>query len=157
MGDIWVGTCGYQYFDPGAGWQEQHESKLAVYSTRFPIVEVNRSFYRLPEIKTVQRWRRETVTGFEYSMKVWQAITHPWQSPTWNDNRDQIPESKTDTVGFFQPTETVYDAWEKTRARATALDAAVVVFQTPPSFDCSETHIANMREFFQKSGVMASR
>lgn len=67
-------------------------------------------------------------------------MTHPGESPTWNGNRDEVEDDRTDEVRHFQPTDAVRDAWEETRRRADALDASVLVIQTPPGFDASEEH-----------------
>ena len=58
-----VGTSGWQYphwrgaFYPRALPQRE---ELAWYAGRFPTVEVNATFYRLPEAKTFTAWRRAT-------------------------------------------------------------------------------------------------
>lgn len=148
MGRISIGTCGYRFFDAGEGWQDEYESKLQAYSDTFAVGELNRTFYKLPQVATADRWRREAVTGFEFTMKAWQAMTHHWRSPTWNDYRDDVPEDRTDEVGALRPTEFVVSAWNRTRRIAEALEADVVVVQTPPSFDCTEDHEADMRELF---------
>lgn len=62
--------------------------------------------------------------------------------PEWNDE----PDDRTDDVGYLQPTWIVREAWERTRQRAAALDASVVLVQTPPSFDCTDDHETNLRE-----------
>lgn len=142
---IRVGTCGYQYYDPGPGWKDEYESKLEAYSDAFPVVELNRTFYELPRVSTAERWRREVVDDFEFTMKAWQAVTHPWSSPTWNGHRDAVPDDRTDEVGYLRPTDFVREAWERTRKRAVALDASVVVVQTPPSFECTDSHESNLR------------
>lgn len=148
MTEILVGTCGYQYFDPGDGWKDEYESKLAAYADTFRLGELNRTFYRLPQVETANRWRREAADDFEFTVKAWQAITHPWGSPTWNSYRETVEDLDTDDLGYFQPTDAVQYAWEKTRARVNALESQVVLFQTPPSFECTQEHEANMREFF---------
>ncbi|MFB6119776.1 MAG: DUF72 domain-containing protein [Halobacteriaceae archaeon] len=141
--DVAVGTCGYQYYDPVEGWKDEYESKLQAYTDAFPTGELNRTFYELPMIETAERWRAEAVSGFTFTLKAWQAMTHPASSPTWNSHRDALPEGD---VGYLRPTAAVRDAWRETRARAEALDASVVVLQTPPSFDCTDAHARNMRD-----------
>jgi uncharacterized protein YecE (DUF72 family) len=76
---IYVGTSGWQYaswrgrfYPPGLpqrGW-------LAHYATRFPVVEVNNSFYMLPRAETFLRWREETPEGFLFAVKANRFITH---------------------------------------------------------------------------------
>lgn len=144
-GEIRVGTCGYRYYDPGEGWQDEHESKLAAYADAFDAGELNRTFYDLPQVSTAERWRREAGRDFQFAMKAWQGLTHGWGSPTWNGHRDAVPDDRTDEVGHLQDSAFVREAWERTRRRAAALEAAVVVVQTPPSFGCTAEHESNLR------------
>jgi uncharacterized protein YecE (DUF72 family) len=79
-GKIWIGTSGYVYrhwrkgvFYP-AGLRAREE--LAYYATRFPTVELNNSFYRLPTIDMFQRWRDATPSPFQFAVKASRYITH---------------------------------------------------------------------------------
>lgn len=100
MGEVLVGTCGYGYYDPGAGWKDEYESKLAAFAAEFDALEVNRTFYELPQVRTTERWRREVGAEFVFTMKAWQAITHPRSSPTWNNHRDALPTTGTPRWGL---------------------------------------------------------
>lgn len=146
MTTIKVGTCGYQYYDPGDSWKDTYDSKLQAYSDTFDVGELNRMFYKLPQVSTADRWRTEVRESFEFVVKAWQAMTHPWSSPTWNNYRDAIPADDTDAIGYLQPSIPVMEAWDAVRRRVEALDARIVVLQTPPSFDCSQENEASMRE-----------
>lgn len=150
MDEVKIGTCGYGFYDPGEGWKDEYESKLAAYSDAFAVGEINRTFYSLPQVSTTERWRREAVESFEFTLKAWQALTYPTSSPTWNDHRDGLTEEQEEGLGYLQPTDVVVDAREETRKRAEALEARVVVIQTPPSFDATEDHEENMRTLFSK-------
>lgn len=145
---IRIGTCGYRYYDP-EGWDEEYDRKLTAYSDEwaFDLVELNSTFYSLPQLETTRSHRRDAVEDFEFSLKAWQAITHPWSSPTWNGQRDEIPDEDTDDVGYFQPTEAVFDAWERTREHAEALEASVCLLQTSAGFDATDDHESNLRTF----------
>ena len=57
------------------------------YYQTFPCVEIDSSFYQLPKIATVERWRAAAPKGFEFSMKAWQVITHRATSPTYKRTR----------------------------------------------------------------------
>lgn len=149
MGTIKIGTCGYQYYQPGEEWQDEYESKLQAYSDAFDVGELNRTFYELPMERTADRWRREAIKEFEFTLKGWQALTHPASSPTWNNYRDQLPSNGDGEVGYLQPTDAVRTAWNQTKARATALAANVVVLQTPPSFDCTAEYRENLTAFLE--------
>lgn len=49
---------------------------LRFYSTRFDTVEVDSTFYAIPSVEAVENWARKTPTGFVFSVKVPQVITH---------------------------------------------------------------------------------
>ncbi len=143
--DIRIGTCGYSYYDPGEGWRDEYVSKLQAFSDAFDLVELNRTFYDLPMVRTAERWRDEVIGEFEFTIKAWQALTHPTSSPTWRDT-DDLTEAQREGFGYLRPNAAVRDAWDRTREIGEALAADVVVLQTPPSFDATEPHESNMRE-----------
>jgi uncharacterized protein YecE (DUF72 family) len=79
MEKILVGTCGWSYKD----WEGHFYPKgvsageyLSYYSERFPIVEVDSTFYGSPRPQMVQGWRDKTPESFKFSLKVPQTITH---------------------------------------------------------------------------------
>ncbi len=57
------------FFGPG-------DSMLARYATRFPVVEVNSSFYRHHQNSTYRRWAAAVPSHFRFSVKLPQRITH---------------------------------------------------------------------------------
>src|SRR5206468_2571114 len=52
-----------------AGW-------LRHYAERFQTVELNNSFYRLPEASSFERWRQETPEDFVVAVKASRFLTH---------------------------------------------------------------------------------
>lgn len=117
---------------------------------QFSVVEVQQTFYQPPRLKTLKRWRAEAPHGFEFTLKAWQAITHPASSPTYR--RLRAPLARPAEAGFFQATDTVAAAWERTRDCASVLGARVLLFQCPARFTPEETHIGNLRRFFETIG-----
>jgi uncharacterized protein YecE (DUF72 family) len=115
------------------------------YFSQFELVEVQQTFYKPPGVETALSWRRESPSGFEFTLKAWQLITHPPSSPTYRRAGVGIPPQRRDCYGFFRPTDEVMAAWHRTEEIARALEAKVVVFQCPRSF---EESVRNMREFF---------
>ena len=113
---IHVGTSGWQYRD----WKDgsfypaglPQREWLRFYATRFSTVEVNNSFYRLPEGDTFERWCRETPPGVVVTVKASRFITH--------------------LKRLRDPVEPVELFWE----RATRLGPRLgpVLFQLPPRF-----------------------
>ncbi len=74
-----IGTSGWVY----PHWQGvfyppdlPQRAWFAYYAERFSTVEVNNTFYRLPDEKVFRTWREQAPTGFCYALKVHRLITH---------------------------------------------------------------------------------
>src|SRR5439155_19827850 len=79
MHPVRVGTCGWSYQDwCGVFYPEGLPAAefLTCYAERYPVVEVDSTFYRSPSPKMVEGWRNRTPPNFGFSLKVPQAITH---------------------------------------------------------------------------------
>ncbi|HUL84345.1 MAG TPA: DUF72 domain-containing protein [Actinomycetota bacterium] len=77
--DAIVGTSGWQYRDwRGSVYPEDLPASrwLGWYAERFPSVEVNNTFYRLPERTTFERWADAVPDGFLFAVKASRFITH---------------------------------------------------------------------------------
>jgi uncharacterized protein YecE (DUF72 family) len=74
-----VGTSGWQYRDWRGGFYPERlavKSWLEYYATRFPTVENNGTFYRLPAAGTFASWRARTLPGFLMAVKASRYLTH---------------------------------------------------------------------------------
>lgn len=76
---VLVGTSGYAYRE----WKPSFypadlpaSAFLRYYAERFPTVEINHTFYRMPTKATLSRWPKETPHGFVFALKASQRITH---------------------------------------------------------------------------------
>ena len=78
MAALRVGCSGWQYKHwrgdfyadvPASRW-------LEYYGSQFDTVEINNSFYRLPEAHSFDSWRRRVSPGFLYAVKASRYITH---------------------------------------------------------------------------------
>ena len=49
---------------------------LAHYATRLPIVEINNTFYRMPNAAAIQGWRAQVPDSFRFAIKVPRRISH---------------------------------------------------------------------------------
>ena len=132
-----VGCCGFA-------------SSHAKYYSVFPVVEIQQTFYRLPQLATAERWRNEAPPGFAYTMKAWQLITHEPSSPTYRRLKEPIDKTVTDRYGSFRDTPEVHDAWRRTREFAEALGGKIIVFQSPATYRPTEVNAANLRRFFER-------
>ncbi|MEJ2514288.1 MAG: DUF72 domain-containing protein [Gammaproteobacteria bacterium] len=79
MCTIRIGTSGWSYDHwTGPFYPESlpGDRRLDFYAERFPTVEINNSFYRLPAEKTFKAWRGRVPGGFIFSVKASRYITH---------------------------------------------------------------------------------
>jgi uncharacterized protein YecE (DUF72 family) len=79
MHPVRIGTCGWSYQDWSGVFYPDHLAAgdyLSHYAERYPVVEVDSTFYRSPARKMVEGWRDKTPDGFGFSLKVPQTITH---------------------------------------------------------------------------------
>jgi uncharacterized protein YecE (DUF72 family) len=75
----WVGTSGYNYPEwKGSFYPEKIPATkmLAFYAQAFTTVEVNYTFYRVPNAKILAGWSRDTPDGFRLTLKAPKRITH---------------------------------------------------------------------------------
>jgi uncharacterized protein YecE (DUF72 family) len=74
-----VGTSGYSYKEwKGNFYPEDLPAKemLTYYSRRLPAVEINNTFYRLPQPSMIENWKAQVPAEFCFSIKATQRITH---------------------------------------------------------------------------------
>lgn len=79
LGKIHVGSAGWSYKDwvgPFYPKGMTSDKFLKYYSKYFDIVEINSTFYDIPDISTIKKWSSEVPESFRFSVKVWQKITH---------------------------------------------------------------------------------
>jgi uncharacterized protein YecE (DUF72 family) len=77
--NLHVGTSGYSYKEwKGNFYPEDLPAKemLAYYSRRLPAVEINNTFYRLPQPGLIENWNAQVPESFRFSIKATQRITH---------------------------------------------------------------------------------
>jgi len=54
----------------------QDRSRLCYYASLFNSIEVNSSFYKIPQAKTVAKWAADVPDGFRFTFKLFREITH---------------------------------------------------------------------------------
>ena len=74
-----AGTSGFAYKE----WKGSFYPKdlpaadmLRYYADRFPAVEINNTFYRMPSVATLESWAQQAPDGFVFALKASQQITH---------------------------------------------------------------------------------
>jgi uncharacterized protein YecE (DUF72 family) len=112
---ILIGTSGYNYpewrgtfYPPGFATSKM----LAFYAERFSTVEINYTFYRMPNAKTIAGWDAQTPAGFSFTLKAPRRITH-----------EARLKDVDDPLRYFLDT-----------ARMLGPKLACLLFQLPPNF-----------------------
>ncbi len=85
---ILVGTSGFSYRDwvgpfypPGTS----HRDFLRFYSTAFPLVEINSTYYQLPQAESTASLLEKVSPGFRFVFKTHGSLTHTI-GPDWQEN-----------------------------------------------------------------------
>lgn len=76
---LWVGTSGYAYPEWRGGFYPEKmptTKMLPYYAGRFATVEINNTFYRMPNAKLLEGWSAATPERFKLTLKAPQRITH---------------------------------------------------------------------------------
>jgi uncharacterized protein YecE (DUF72 family) len=112
---VLVGTSGYNYPEwRGTFYPEKFstDKMLEYYAERFPTVEINYTFYRMPNDKLLTGWSAGTPEQFWFTLKAPRRITH--------DSKLQRCEDLTQTFCLT--------------ARTLGAKLGVLLFQLPPTF-----------------------
>jgi uncharacterized protein YecE (DUF72 family) len=112
---VFVGTSGYNYPEwRGSFYPEKFATNkmLAYYAERFPTVEINYTFYRMPTEKLLAGWASGTPDRFTFTLKAPRRITH---------------DAK------LQRCEDLLQAFCRT-ARTLGPKLGILLFQLPPNF-----------------------
>ena len=76
---IWTGTSGYNYPEWKGSFYPADlaaAKMLPYYAARFPTVEINYTFYRMPNEKIVSGWAAQTPAPYKLTLKAPRRITH---------------------------------------------------------------------------------
>jgi len=77
--NVRIGTSGYSYAEwKGNFYPEKIAAKdmLRYYAERFPTVEINNTFYRMPKEALLNGWAEQVPESFTFVIKASQRITH---------------------------------------------------------------------------------
>jgi uncharacterized protein YecE (DUF72 family) len=110
---VFTGTSGYSYKEwKGRFYPEKMKEAdmLAYYAGRFPTVEINNTFYRMPAPDLLRKWGEQTPETFTFVLKAPQRITH----------HRRLAAAEDDVAYFFDT------------AKALGPKLGPVLFQLPP-------------------------
>jgi uncharacterized protein YecE (DUF72 family) len=114
---ILVGTSGYNYPEWKGSFYPSDlpaTKMLPYYAGKFPTVEINYTFYRMPTPKLIAGWRAQVPETFRFTLKAPKRITH--------DKRLRAAEVEQSVQGFI------------TAASELGPQLAALLFQLPPNF-----------------------
>jgi uncharacterized protein YecE (DUF72 family) len=115
------------------------EARLRFYATRFPLVEVDTSYYAIPLPETAQAWAERTPAHFTINVKAFRAFTGHHTSPSVLPPDLRAELAVTDKKNLYLkdfPTELRSALWDRFKASLEPLRAAgklgMVHFQFAP-------------------------
>ena len=111
---LYVGTSGYSYKEwKGSFYPEKIPAKdmLRYYSERLSTVEINATFYRMPQPSMLENWKEQVPGPFRFALKASQRITH----------FKRLKETDEETKYFLETAAVLGD------------QLGVVLFQMPPN------------------------
>lgn len=74
-----AGTSGYAFKEwRGVFYPEdiKADAMLNFYATKFPSIEINNTFYRLPKESVLEEWASQVPDDFRFTIKASRRITH---------------------------------------------------------------------------------
>ncbi|HVE49398.1 MAG TPA: DUF72 domain-containing protein [Casimicrobiaceae bacterium] len=117
---------------------------MKIYALHFPVVEVQSTFYEPPRDEVMRKWRVNT-PSLEYTMKVWQLVTHAANSPTYR----RIKRARAfEDPGGFRDSPGVAQGWSRSIECASVLSATAMLFQSPASFRPEPDNVRRIERFF---------
>jgi uncharacterized protein YecE (DUF72 family) len=163
VGKILVGTASWT--DPTllqSGWYPDQvrsaEDRLRYYADRFPLVEVDSTFYALPARRNAQAWVERTPPHFRFDLKAFRAFTqHPIPKESLpRDLREALGVPPRASGWYYPelPEEVREELWRRFEDALFPLQQAgklgVVLFQFPPWFTCLPAHREWVRQCVER-------
>ena len=97
-----AGTSGYSFKEwKGTFYPEdlKQDGMLSFYATRFPTLEINNTFYRLPKEHVLLEWASQVPDDFRFAIKASQKITHYTRLKAESESMVQFLLKNTATLG----------------------------------------------------------
>jgi uncharacterized protein YecE (DUF72 family) len=156
--DILIGTSSWtdptlvkdgNWYPPDAN---NAEKRLRFYASRFPLVEVDSTYYFPPSEDNSVRWLERTPKDFTFNIKAYSLLTnHPTKPDSiYKDLRDAVPEGKRFVYREDLPNEAVEQVWQRFRDALMPLHSSgklgAILFQFPKWFPISRKSKAYIEE-----------
>jgi uncharacterized protein YecE (DUF72 family) len=142
MGDILIGTASWTDKSLlGSGWYpkgaDSAEERLRFYASRFPLVEVDSTYYFPPSEKNSELWVERTPPDFTFNIKMFSLLTqHPTKPEALYKDMDK-PDKKQIYLKDLEP-RVVDEVWDRFLSALEPLREAgklgALLAQFPPWF-----------------------
>jgi uncharacterized protein YecE (DUF72 family) len=116
-----VGVGGWAYFPLKLG------NKLEICSRLYDFVELNSTFYKVPLLTQVKKWRARVPDSFEFTVRASRELTHE---------------------GLLRPSNKNLKIFENHLQICKELDARILHFQFPPRLEVTGELVREWKEFF---------
>jgi uncharacterized protein YecE (DUF72 family) len=173
MGSILVGCCSWtdkSLIDSGRFYPPEvktPEERLRYYASQFPLVEVDSSYYALPDQRTAALWVERTPENFTFNVKAFRAFTgHQTPLNAFPRNlQEEVPAKPGAANTYYRdlPQDLRDELWRRFADALLPLDSAgklgVVLFQYPPWFSASPGNLeflVHCREMLPQQFSMAA-
>lgn len=148
-GRVLVGTCSWtdKTLTDETEWYPARTmsaaDRLAFYAARFPVAEIDSTYYGPPREQQAALWAERTPPGFRFDVKAFSLLTgHPTKPKSlWRDLRDELPEEVVGKRNLYAkdlPPELLDEAWRRFGAALRPLHEAgklgAILFQYPAWF-----------------------
>lgn len=130
MTDFLIGAGGWAYF------QVLGSRPLEAYVKAFNFVEVNSTFYQIPNPRIVKSWRQRVPTNFKFAVRCHKDVTHRFQ---------------------LNPCIEALNTFTVMADICRILNSEYMVLGTPPSLDFSRAKIESIRDFFESLNLKGIR
>src|SRR5881275_1831866 len=147
--DVLTGSCSWtdRTLVAESDWYPKRtmsaEERLRFYAARFPLTEIDSTYYAPPSERQAELWAQRTPDGFRFDVKAYSLLTgHPTRPRSlWKDLREQlhpdVAEKRNLYPNHLDP-EALEEAWRRFEAGLRPLHDAgrlgAVLFQYPPWF-----------------------
>ncbi len=135
-GHVYIGTSGWNYKHWGGGVFYPPDLPqrlwLPFYCQYFDTVEINNTFYHLPEKKVFENWRKTTPENFLFVVKASRFITH----------MKKLKEPETSTKRFLE------------NASGLGNKLGPILFQLPPFWNLDLARLEDFLTYLQRQTVV---
>ena len=109
---------------------------MEAYSRVFSFVEVNSTFYEIPDSNLAELWRRRVPQSFEFAVLCHNSLTHKYR---------------------LEPVEESFETFSKMKVICRILNSRFLVLVTPSSLTLNKGKLLRIKDFFESVNARGIR